>query len=161
MKKIGWCWKRLRGRGLLVAVVGMGMLGVFGGLLTACETGTAPAQQAQQAQPSAYQTTMKTSDGRFLVQFRVTPNRQGLNTFVVVPTTSSGGKPTSAMQVHLDTIMLDMAMGTDSVDLQTDKNGEYRGQAALIMAGNWQIRIELRTADGKLHEASVKVVTKS
>lgn len=104
-----------------MAFVGMGMLGVFGGLLTACDTGST---QAQHAQTSTYRTNVKTSGGRFLVQFRVTPNRRGLNTFVVVPTTSSGGKPTSAMQVHLDTIMLDMAMGTDSVGLQADKNGE-------------------------------------
>lgn len=152
MIKMNRCRTEFRGIiGLLLTFMSIAMLGM---LITACDTGNT------QAQATGYQTNVKTSDGLFLVQFRVTPNRQGPNTFVVVPTTSNGQKPASTMKVHLDTTMLDMDMGTDIINLQPDKSGNYNGQAALSMAGSWQIRIELLTTDGKTHEASVKLTAK-
>jgi copper transport protein len=137
---------------ILLALVSIAILGT---ILTACDTGNT------QPQASGYQTNVKTSDGLFLVQFHVTPNRLGANTFVVVPTASDGKKPATTMKVHLDTTMLDMDMGTDIIDLQVNKNGSYNGQGYLTMAGNWQIRIELVTTDGKIHETSVKFTAQS
>ena len=153
MAKISRCRTLVRDiRKLLLTVISIAALGL---LLTACGTGSSLPQA------SGYQTNVKTSDGLFIVQFRVTPNRLGANTFVVIPTTSSGKKPASTMKVHLDTTMLDMDMGTDIIDLQADKSGNYNGQGYLTMAGNWQIRIELVTTDGKIHETSVKFTANS
>ena len=52
-----------------------------------------------------------------------------------------------------------MDMGTDTINLQADGNGHFSGSGDLTMPGNWGIRIQIRTPDANLHEASVKLVT--
>ena len=55
--------------------------------------------------------------------------------------------------------MLDMDMGTDTVNLLPDGKGHFSGSGDLSMPGNWEIRIQIRTPDATLHEARVKLVT--
>jgi len=69
------------------------------------------------------------------------------------------GKATTQVGVSLYTTHLDMDMGTDSVNLQPDKKGHFSAIGDLVMGGHWQIRIQIRTPDNTLHEATVKVLT--
>lgn len=128
-------------------------------LLAACDTGGTT--QKQQTGAAAFHTTLKTTDGQFVIQFSVTPNRLGLNIFTVGVEDASSGKPAPGLQVRLATTMLDMDMGTDQVDLQPDGHGQYSAQGTLSMVGHWYIRILLRTPDAMLHQASLKLATSS
>ena len=128
-------------------------------LLAACDTGGAT--QKPQTGAAAFHTTLKTTDGQFVIQFSVTPNRLGLNIFTVGVEDASSGKPAPSLQVRLATTMLDMDMGTDQVDLQPDGHGQYSAQGTLSMVGHWYIRILLRTPDAMLHQASLKLATSS
>jgi len=126
-------------------------------LLAACSSaGNTPSQPTETA---AFHTILKTTDGQFVVQFSVTPNRLGLNVFTVGVKDASSGKPAPKMQTQLSTTMLDMDMGTDQVDLQPNGHGQYSAQGTLSMGGHWEIRILLRTPDATLHEASVTLDT--
>jgi len=124
-------------------------------LLAACSS----AGSATAPPTAAYHTTLKTTDGQFVVQFSVTPNRLGLNVFTLAVEDASSGKSTPQMQAQLSTTMLDMDMGTDLVDLQPVGHGQYSAQGTLSMGGHWEIRILLRTPDAILHEASVELDT--
>ena len=133
-------------------------LGLAGVLLAACSGGS-----SSQAQPtgatSAFHTTLKTSDGMYLIQFSVTPDRFGFNTFTVNVDAASSDKPATNLHVQLSTTMLDMAMGTDFLDLPSGGNGHYSAQGELSMSGHWEIQILLRTPDATLHEAKVQLST--
>lgn len=100
---------------------------------------------------SAFQTTVQTTDKAFTVQVAITPNQLGNNTFTV-KLLSPQQVPTQNTQVNLQTTMLDMAMGTDSVTLQAGSQGTYSGQGTLTMSGNWQIEVVIHTPDHALHE---------
>lgn len=127
-------------------------------LLAACSSG-GNAQTPSTGAPSTFHTTLKTSDGMFLIQLSVTPDRLGLNTFMVNVDAASSGKPATNLQVQLSTTMLDMAMGTDLLDLPSGGNGHYSAQGDLSMSGHWEIHILLRTPDATLHQASVELDT--
>ena len=135
--------------------------GLLAALLAACSGGTGsntPSPSATST-PTSFQTTTKTSDGLFQIQFSVTPNRLGANTFQVGVTDVNSGKPVTNVQVRLFTTMLDMDMGTDTVNMQSNGQGSYSTQGELTMSGNWQIRIQLHTPDNVLHQATVKFST--
>ena len=125
-------------------------------LLAACSTTGSTASVPTEA--AAFHTTAKTTDDQFVVQLTVTPNRLGLNHFIVMVDASSG-KPAPTMQAQLSTTMLDMDMGTDQIGLQPNGHGQYSAQGTLSMAGHWEIRILLRTPDASLHVASVELDT--
>jgi len=61
--------------------------------------------------------------------------------------------------VTVYTTMLDMSMGTDSVNLQPDGKGGFSAEQDLVMGGNWGIKVQVRALDNKLHEASFQIVT--
>jgi nitrogen fixation protein FixH len=128
-------------------------------LLTACATGSSTSGSSAPTAAAAFHSTLKTTDGQFRVQFSVTPNRPGLNLFTVGVEDASSGKPASAMQVQLSTTMLDMDMGTDQVNLQSNGQGQYSAQGTLSMSGHWEMRIVLRTSNTTLHVASVELNT--
>ena len=100
---------------------------------------------------SAFQTMVQTTDKAFTVQVTITPNQLGNNTFTV-KFLSPQQAPSQNMQVNLQTTMLDMAMGTDSVTLQANSDGTYSGQGTLTMRGTWQIQVVIHTPDHTLHE---------
>ncbi len=89
----------------------------------------------------------------------ITPNQAGPNTFTASVVDNRTGKPTTQVGVSLYTTHLDMDMGTDSINLQPDGKGHFSGTGDLLMGGDWQIRIQIRALDNKLHETTVKMLT--
>ncbi len=128
-------------------------------LLAACSTAGSASSPSQPTTTPAFHSTLKTTDGKYVIQFSVNPNRLGLNNFTVGVEDAGSGKPASTMQVQLSTTMLDMDMGTDQIGLQSNGHGQYSAQGSLSMAGHWEIRILLRTPDAGLHIASVELDT--
>jgi len=102
---------------------------------------------------------VKTTDNKFLVTLNVNPNRFGTNVFTVTVVDSKTNKATTNVGVALYTTMLDMDMGTQNVNLLPDGKGHFSASGDLAMAGNWEIRIQIRTPDNMLHEATVKLIT--
>ena len=146
-------WEPVLGVGVLICV---GLMNVFAGTLSPI----AVAQQQQTgSKPQPYTTTTPTKDGKFTVTLSVNPNRFGTNVFTVSAVDSATGKLATNIGVSLYTTMLDMDMGTDTVNLLPDGKGHFSGSGDLSMPGNWGIRIQIRTTDATLHEASVKLVT--
>jgi copper transport protein len=128
-------------------------------LLSACSTtGSAPSTPTA---TTAFHSTLKTTDGKYVLQFSVTPNRLGSNVFTLGVVDAASGKPAPALQAQLATTMLDMDMGTDQVGLQSNGHGQYSAQGTLSMAGHWEIRILLHTPDATLHVASVEIDTQT
>ncbi|MGZ3609750.1 MAG: copper resistance protein CopC [Ktedonobacteraceae bacterium] len=148
-------WEPVLGVGVIICV---GLMNVFAGTLSPI----AVAQQQQQqagTKPQSYTTTAPTKDGKFKVTLSVNPNRFGTNVFTVSAVDTATGKPATNIGVSLYTTMLDMDMGTDTVNLLADGKGHFSGSGDLAMPGNWEIRIQIRTPDATLHETSVKLVT--
>ena len=147
-------WEPVLGVGVIICV---GLMNVFAGTLSPI----AVAQQQQQTgtKPQPYTTTAPTKDGKFKVTLSVNPNRFGTNVFTVSAVDTATGKPATNIGVSLYTTMLDMDMGTDTVNLLPDGKGHFSGIGDLAMPGNWEIRIQIRTPDATLHETSVKFVT--
>jgi hypothetical protein len=143
-------WSKIGGIALFLA------LGLV--LLAACGGGSA-AQSTSGS--SSFHTTTKTSDGMFQVQFSVSPDQSGTNTFTVSVTNASSGKPASNVNARLSTTMLTMDMGTDELALQSNGQGKFSAQGELAMSGKWEIHVLLRTPDNSLHEAIVKFTTTS
>ncbi len=141
-------WEPLLGVGVLVCV---GLMNVFGGTLS-----PTAAQQPTTANVKPFNTVVKTTDNKFTVTFNVNPNRFGTNIFTVSVVDNSTGKPTTNIGVSLYTTMLDMDMGTDTVNLLPDGKGHFTASGDLSMGGNWQIRIQIRTPNSTLSEANVK-----
>ncbi len=147
-------WEPVLGVGVLICV---GLMNVFAGTLSPI----AVTQQQQQtgSKPQPYTTTARTRDGKFTVTLSVNPNRFGTNVFTVSAVDTTTNTPATNIGVSLYTTMLDMDMGTDTVNLKPDGKGHFSGTGDLDMPGNWEIRIQIRTPDATLHEASVKLVT--
>ena len=80
-----------------------------------------------------------------MIQFSVTPNRLGLNVFTAGVEDAQSGKPAPGLHVQLTTTMLDMAMGSDQVDLLSNGPGQYSAQGTLSMGGHWEISLLLLT----------------
>jgi uncharacterized membrane protein len=147
-------WEPILGIGVLICT---GLLNVFAGTLL--PPAANPAQPQSPTTPAkAFTTTVKTSDNKFTVTLSISPNHFGPNVFTV-SVLDSNGKPDTNIGVSLYTTMLDMDMGTDTVNLQPDGKGHFSASGDLSMGGNWQVRIQIRTPDNTLHEAKVKFFT--
>jgi len=140
------------------------LLLIGGILLTACGTShnalkqppTSTPKQATRETVSPFHQEMKTSDGKLLVQFTITPNRFGENMFVVDAKNVLSGKPETDEEVQLFTTMLDMQMATGVVMLTSNGSGHYSAQGSLSMDGNWDIHIQLLD-NNAVHVAKLKV----
>ncbi|HEY4034008.1 MAG TPA: copper resistance protein CopC [Ktedonobacteraceae bacterium] len=136
-----------------------GLLAVFSGTLQPTAI-SQPASQPQSAPSKPFTTTVETADQQFRVMVKIDPNHFGTNTFTATVFDSKGKPvPTSSIGVSLYTTMLDMDMGTDVVNLQPDGKGHFSSSGDLGMGGNWGLRIEIRTLDATLHEATLKFFT--
>jgi len=136
----------------------VGLMNVFAGTLT-----PVVAQQPQPSSTTGARTTftasVRTSDNEFTVTLDVTPNRTGTNVFRVSVAETKTGAPVTRVGVSLYISSLDMDMGTETVNVQPDGKGHFSATGDLLMGGDWQIRIQLRTPDNRLHEAIVKLLT--
>jgi copper transport protein len=148
-------WEPLLGVGVLLCT---GLLNVFAGTLLPATPVPPPTTQQQPAPNKPFTTTVTTSDHLYTAQLQISPNRFGPNTFTV-HVLDKNGKPDTNVGVSLYTTMLDMDMGTTALNLQPDNKGGFSADGDLDMAGNWQIRVEIRTPDFKLHEGTVKLIT--
>jgi copper transport protein len=147
-------WEPLLGVAVLVCT---GLMSVFGGTLL---PPVAPqANQSITSLPVApikpFNATVQTSDKLYTIQLNVSPNRFGPNIFTV-KVLDGNGKQDSNVGVSIYTTMLDMDMGTDTVNLQPDGKGSFKATGDLSMPGHWQLRIQIRTLDNKLHETKVR-----
>jgi copper transport protein len=147
-------WEPVVGIAILLCV---GLMNVFAGTLS--PTAAAQQQQQKNTTSSAFHKAVKTTDNKFTLNLTITPNRFGTNVFTVSAIDNSTGKATTNIGVSLYTTMLDMDMGTDTVNLQPDGKGNFSAPGDLSMSGNWSIRIQVRTPDSTLHEARVQFFT--
>ncbi len=147
-------WEPLLGVAVLVCV---GLLNVFGGTLAPVTAAQQPGPPTGNAAP--FHATAKTTDSKLTVTLYINPNRVGPNGFLVSVADARTGAPVTNVGVSLYTTILDMDMGTDTVNLKPDGKGHFSATGDLAMGGNWQIRIQVRTPDNALHEARVKLVT--
>ncbi|GHO88953.1 copper resistance protein CopC [Dictyobacter formicarum] len=145
-------WEPVLGVAVLVCT---GLMNVFAGSLL-------PAVSQPTSQPTAtvkpYHGTFPTKDHQFTINLTVSPNRFGTNVFTV-SVLDSKGKPDTNVGVSVYTSMLDMDMGTDSVNLQPDGKGHFSAQGDLNMGGHWQLRVEIRTPEDTLHSGTVDITT--
>jgi copper transport protein len=144
-------YEPLLGVAVLVCV---GLLNVFAGTLAPSAVSAAKPQPTGPV--SSFHTTARTADGRFTVSLTVSPDRLGPNTFTVSVVDNHTGKPTTEVGVSLYTTHLDMSMGTGTVNLQPDGKGHFSAPGDLTMRGHWQIRVQIRTVQNTLHEATIK-----
>lgn len=156
-KKVGRFTSVLRWEPLLgvAVVVCVGLMNVFGGTLSPIAAATRQPTTAS----SAYNTTVQTTDHAFTVKLNINPNSFGPNVFTVTVFDTSTGKQITTVGVTVFTQILDMDMGIDTVNLLPDGKGHFRASSDLAMGGDWSIRVQIRTLEHTLHEASVKIFT--
>ncbi|HEU5383251.1 MAG TPA: copper resistance protein CopC [Ktedonobacteraceae bacterium] len=151
-------YEPLLGVAVLVCV---GLLNAFGGTLGVSATAASHAGHVHtlplMGQP--FVTTAPTTDGRFSVSFSINPDRFGTNDFVVRVLDIHTHGVIKNVGVTLYTTMLGMEMGTSNIHLLPDGKGYFRGKGDLTMGGRWQIRIQIRTLDNTLHEATTTFST--
>ena len=123
-------WEPVLGIAVLVCV---GLLNVFAGTLT--PFAAAAQQQQPGAKPAPFTATVLTKDGKYTATLTVNPNRFGTNVFTVSVVDKSTGQPATNIGVTLYTTMLDMDMGTASVNLLPDGKGHFSTSGDLAMAG--------------------------
>lgn len=147
-------WEPALGVAVLVCV---GLMNIFAGTLSPIAA-PQPGQQTT-AHTKPFNQTVTTTDGKFKLMLNVTPNRFGPNVFTVTVSDPHTGKPTTNAGVTIYTTMLDMDMGTDTLNLQLDGHGHFSGSGDLSMSGTWRISIQVRTPDNTLHRANVELFT--
>lgn len=106
---------------------------------------------------STFHTTFQSTDKAFTVRVTITPDQAGNNTFIV-ELLSPQQHSLQNVQVDLQTTMLDMAMGTDSLVLHAGSQRNFSGQGILAMSGHWQIRVVIRTSDHRVHEGQFQTI---
>ncbi|HLX58486.1 MAG TPA: copper resistance protein CopC [Ktedonobacteraceae bacterium] len=146
-------WEPMLGVAVLVCV---GLMNVFAGTLSPI---AAAAQQQPGAKPQPFIGALRTKDGKFTAKLEINPNLFGTNVFTVSVIDNSTGKPDTNIGVTIYTTMLDMDMGTGSINLLPDGKGHFSASGDLSMAGHWQIRLQIRTPDNTLHEVSTDITT--
>jgi len=149
-------YEPLLGVAVLVCV---GLLNVFAGTLTLSPIASPTTRPGPTALVSSFHATARTADGAFTVTLTVTPNQAGPNTFTVSAVDNHTSKPTTEVGVTLYTTQLDMDMGTDTVNLQPVGKGHFSAQGDLTMSGHWEIRVQIRTVEKTLHEATIRLLT--
>ncbi len=147
-------WEPVLGVAVLVCV---GLLNVFGGTLSPTTAAQQPGLPTGTVAP--YHTTVKTTDGTLSIALYLNPNSAGPNGLQVSVADARTGAPVTNVEVLVSATILDMDMGTQAYTLQPDGKGHFSGTINLLMSGHWQLRVQVRTHDKTLHEATVKVTT--
>ena len=142
----------------VAVLICVGLMNVFAGTLSPVAAAQ-PQPSSTTGAATAFTASVRTSDNEFTVTLEVTPNQAGTNVFRVSKVETSSGTPATIAGVSLSLSSLDMDMGTETVNLQPDGKGHFSATGDLLMGGDWQVRVQLRTRDNKLHEAIVKLLT--
>lgn len=148
-------YEPLLGVAVLVCV---GLLNVFGGTLA--PSAVSAAKPGPTAPASSFHATARTADGMFTVALTVSPDQAGPNTFTVSVVDNRTGKPTTEVGVSLYTTYLEREIGTGTVNLQPDGKGHFSARGDLTVGGHWHIRVQIRTVENTLHEATIKLLTR-
>ena len=122
------------------------------------------AQQHHSPQPvtqisRSFHASVFTSDRKFTTSLDVAPNCAGPNVFTIDVIDNGTNTSTTLVSISMSTTMLDMKMGTQTVNVHPDGKGHFQAKGDLPMGGDWGISIQLRTPDKVTHEAMVNVLT--
>lgn len=126
-------------------------------------TATTPTPLPTKSQPTViaqhFHATVQTFDKDFTITLDITPNRSGPNAFMAHVKDNRANKPAIHAHITLYTTMQDMAMGTDSIVLHSDGNGQFSATSnVLSMGGDWAIGITIQTPDHVIHKAGVNLI---
>lgn len=132
------------------------------GLLTGCGAASSTATTPSHSQPTAatqsFHVTTQTLDKDFTLILGITPGRSGPNTFVLSVTDNHTNQPATQVNITLYTTMQDMAMGTDSLTLHAEGNGQFSATSSVLdMGGHWALGIAIQTADHIIHKAGISL----
>ena len=99
--------------------------------------------------------------GGYAITLQASPEKPGLNTFVVIVKNGHGAQIPNA-RVVVETTMLDMAMGTQQVSLKPvlgSSPGMYHSQGELPMIGHWELKVRVQPAYQKQSVQAVFLLT--
>ncbi|HTI15029.1 MAG TPA: copper resistance protein CopC [Dictyobacter sp.] len=146
-------WEPLLGVAVLACT---GLLNVFAGTLTPVAANQS--QPSQQVQVKPYNATVKTTDGAFTAKIAVSPNHFGSNMFTVT-VFDKNSKQDANVGVSVYATMMDMQMGTETINLQPDGQGHFSANGDLNMSGHYQLRIQIRTPQNTMSEGTTTMYT--
>ncbi len=146
-------WEPALGVAVLICI---GLMNVFAGTLS--PIAATQQQQAITGTSSSFHSSAQTTDKTFIVTLDINPNSAGPNRFIVDVKDTHTGAPVTNANITLALSDTDMDMGIETVAMKTDGKGRFSATGNLLMGGNWQIRIQIRTPDRKLHEAIFKIL---
>ncbi len=150
-------WALAGGIALLLVI---SLLKVFIGALPGAASGAPPHPTPQLTTTSLpWSATVLTTDRLILVTLEVDPNQSGTNSFTVKLVAMGTGRTLTHASISLFTTMLDMRMTTISIVMHSDGRGYFHGRGELLMGGDWEIRLLIRIAGQKLHEARIRLLT--
>ena len=120
----------------------------------------------QHPQPSVgtlpFHGMVTTLDGDFTITLDITPDRSGTNMFLARVTDTHTHIAAAHVGITLYTTMQDMAMGTDSIILHANGNGQFSTTSGILsMGGHWAIGIAIQTADHQIHKVGVSLLLPS
>jgi copper transport protein len=145
-------WEPVLGVGVLLCV---GLMNAFAGTLSPITQAQTPPYGSIPPTIKPFHTTVKTTDGQLILMLDLNPKRLGPNVLTISIIDNSARTLTTDVRVVLSISMLDMDMGTDTLNVQPDGKGHFSINLYLGMQGNWQLRIQVHTPDDKLHEVKV------
>jgi hypothetical protein len=144
----------------IALLLGVGLLKVFTAALpgAASAPSSHPAPQVAATAPP-WSATVFTTDRLITVTLEVDPNHTGATSFTVKLVATSTGRALTHASVCLFLTMLDMKMAPTFVLMLPDGRGQFHGTGELVMGGDWGIRLLIRTADQRRHEARIQLLT--
>ena len=144
----------------IALLLGVALLRVFDAALFGAAS-AAPSRSASvvPATSPSWSTTVFTTDQFITVTLEAAPNRTGTNSFRVRLVATSTGRALAHASLSLFLTMLDMKMATTPVTMYPDGAGQFHGRGELLMGGDWEVRLLIRTADQRLHEAHIHLLT--
>ena len=145
-------WEPVVGVAVLVCV---GLMNVFAGTLSPI---AAAQQQPTTGAARSIHSVAQTTDLAFTVTLDVTPNSAGPNRFIVDVVDAHTGAPVTTASIILSLSDTDMDMGIETTTMNPDKQGHFSAISNILMGGNWQVSIQIRTSDHTLHEAIFKIL---
>jgi hypothetical protein len=146
--------------GGIAVLLGTGLLKVFSGALPGAASAPPSHPTPQLAEASLpWSATVLTTDRLILVTLEIDPNQTGTNNFTVKLVAMGTGRTLTNSSISLSTTMLDMKMASTSIVMHPDGKGHFQGRGELLMGGDWDIRLLIRTADQSQHEARIRLLT--